>query len=84
MAATLDDAAGRLVSVLHRERPHVVLTYSDDQRGYPHPDHVRVHEVSVLAFERAGDASWYPEAGEPWQPLKLYYTVWSKARLMAD
>jgi mycothiol S-conjugate amidase len=35
------------------------------------------------AFERAGDPAWYPEAGEPWQPLKLYYTVWSKARLMA-
>ena len=69
--------------MLRRERPHVVLTYSDDQRGYPHPDHVRVHEASVLAFERAGDASWYPDAGEPWQPLKLYYTVWSKARLVA-
>jgi len=81
--ATLDDAAGRLVAVLRRERPHVVLTYSDDQRGYPHPDHVRVHEASVLAFERAGDAAWYPGAGEPWQPLKLYYTVWSKARLVA-
>ncbi|MEI7991059.1 MAG: PIG-L family deacetylase [Actinomycetota bacterium] len=81
--ATLDDAAGRLVAVLRRERPHVVLTYSDDQRGYPHPDHVRVHEASVLAFERAGDAAWYPDAGEPWQPLKLYYTVWSKARLVA-
>src|SRR5690606_15766448 len=31
----------------------------------------------------AGDPSWYPEAGEPWQPSKLYYTVWSRGRIAA-
>jgi len=81
--APLDEAVGRLVAVIRRERPQVVLTYGDDQRGYPHPDHVRVHDISLPAFERAGDPAWYPEAGEPWQPSKLYYTIWSKARLMA-
>ena len=81
--ADLDEAVGRLVAVIRRERPQVIITYGDDQRGYPHPDHVKVHEISVPAFERAGDPSWYPEAGEPWQPSKLYYSVWSKARLMA-
>ena len=81
--ADLDEATGRLVAVLRRERPQVLLTYSDDHRGYPHPDHVKVHEISVLAFERAGDPDRYPEAGPPWTPLKLYYTVWSKARLVA-
>jgi mycothiol S-conjugate amidase len=58
-----------------------VLTYSDDQRGYPHPDHLRVHDISVLAFERAGDPDWYPELGEPFQPSKLYYSTWSFERL---
>lgn len=81
--APLDEAVGRLVAIIRRERPQVVLTYGDDQRGYPHPDHIKVHEISGPAFERAGDPAWYPEAGEPWQPSKLYYTVWSKARLMA-
>lgn len=81
--APLDEAVGRLVAVIRRVRPQVIITYGDDQRGYPHPDHVKVHEISMPAFERAGDASWYPDAGEPWQPLKLYYTVWSRARLMA-
>jgi mycothiol S-conjugate amidase len=81
--ADIDEAAGRLVSAIRRERPQVIITYGDDQRGYPHPDHVRVHEVSLVAFERAGDPAWYPEAGEPWQPLKLYYSVWSRARLLA-
>ena len=78
--ADLDEATGRLVAIIRRERPQVILTYNDDQRGYPHPDHLRVHDISVLAFERAGDPAWYPEAGEPWQPSKMYYTLWSKER----
>jgi mycothiol S-conjugate amidase len=81
--ADLDEATGRLVAIIRRERPQVILTYNDDQRGYPHPDHLRVHDTSVLAFERAGDPSWYPEAGEPWQPSKMYYTMWSKERVLA-
>jgi mycothiol S-conjugate amidase len=82
-SADIDASTGRLVAVIRRTRPQVVLTYNDDQQGYPHPDHLRVHDISVLAFDRAGDAAWYPEAGEPWQPSKLYYTVWSRARLRA-
>ena len=81
--APIDEAAGRLVAVIRRERPQVVLTYGDDQRGYPHPDHLKVHDISVLAFERAGDPTWYPDGGEPFQPDKLYYTVWSRARMLA-
>jgi len=50
----------------------VVTTY-DENGGYPHPDHIKCHEVSVEAFHAAGDPERYPEAGEPWQPLKLYY-----------
>jgi mycothiol S-conjugate amidase len=61
----------------------VVVTYGDDQSGYPHPDHLRVHDISVAAFDAAGDPDSHPDAGEPWQPLKLYYTMWSKARVMA-
>ena len=81
--ADLDEATGRLVAIIRRTRPQVIITYNDDQEGYPHPDHLRVHDVSVLAFDRAGDPAWYPEAGEPFQPSKLYYTVWSRRRLMA-
>lgn len=80
--ADLDEAVGRLVTVIRRTRPQVLITYNDDQRGYPHPDHVKVHEISVLAFERAGDPTWYPWAGPVFQPSKLYYTVWSKARML--
>jgi mycothiol S-conjugate amidase len=81
--ADLDEAVGRLVAVIRAQRPQVIITYGDDHSGYPHPDHVKVHDISLPAFERAGDPSWYPEAGEPWQPSKLYYTIWAKARLLA-
>jgi mycothiol S-conjugate amidase len=81
--ASLDEAVGRLVTVIRRTRPQVIMTYGDDQRGYPHPDHLKVHDISIVAFERAGDPTWYPWAGPPHQPLKMYYTVWAKARLVA-
>ena len=71
------------MAIIRRERPQVIITYGDDQSGYPHPDHLRVHDVSVLAFERAGDPDWYPELGEPFAPSKLYYSVWAKARMLA-
>ena len=81
--ADVDESTGRLVRVIRRHRPQVMITYGDDQRGYPHPDHLKVHDISVLAFDRAGDDEWYPEHGAAWQPLKLYYSVWSRARLTA-
>lgn len=81
--ADLDEAAGRLVEIIRRERPQVIVTYPDRQEGYPHPDHLRVYEVSVVAFEAAGDPDRYPELGQPWQPLKLYYTMWSRERILA-
>ena len=68
----LEESAERLVSLMRSFRPHVVTTY-DEKGGYPHPDHVMCHKVSVAAFEAAGDPARYPGTGEPWQPLKLYY-----------
>ena len=81
--ADLDEAVGRLVAEIRKYRPHVVVTYDEEQSGYPHPDHLRVHEISVIAFDAAGDANKYQGVGAPWQPLKLYYTVWSMTRLKA-
>jgi mycothiol S-conjugate amidase len=81
--ASLDEATGRLVRILRQERPQVVLTY-DESGGYPHPDHIRTHEVSVAAFDAAGDPDRYPDAGVPFQPLKLYYHApFTKRRLEA-
>jgi mycothiol S-conjugate amidase len=67
-------AAERLVRVIREIRPHVVITY-DPTGGYPHPDHVQTHRVTVEAFEAAADPARFPAAGPLWQPLKLYYLV---------
>jgi mycothiol S-conjugate amidase len=83
-AAPLAETVQALVRLIRQERPHVVVTYSDNQRGYQHPDHLRVHDASVPAYAAAGDATFHPELGQPWVPQKLYYTVWSRARLMAQ
>jgi mycothiol S-conjugate amidase len=69
----VEAAAEELVKVVRELRPHVLITY-DENGGYPHPDHIRCHEVSLAAFDAAGDPELYPQAGEPWQPLKLYYS----------
>ncbi|MCB1004954.1 MAG: mycothiol conjugate amidase Mca [Acidimicrobiales bacterium] len=79
--APFDEAVDRLVEVIRRERPQVLVTYNDEQSGYPHPDHLRVHDISLPAFDLAGDPTHRPDLGEPWAPSKLYYTVWSKTRL---
>jgi mycothiol S-conjugate amidase len=79
----LEEQTRALVELFRKERPHVVTTY-DENGGYPHPDHIRCHEVTMAAFEAAGDPERFPEAGEPWQPLKLYYNhTFHKNRLLA-
>jgi mycothiol S-conjugate amidase len=68
----LEVSAEALVRVVREFRPHVITTY-DEHGGYPHPDHVRCHQVSLAAYEAAGDYCRFPDAGEPWTVSKLYY-----------
>jgi mycothiol S-conjugate amidase len=81
--APLGEAVGRLVAIIRAERPQVIITYREDRSFYPHPDHIRVHEITLPAYDLAGDPDAYPELGEPWQPSKLYYVGWSLARVKA-
>lgn len=70
--APIDEAVERLVRIVRAEKPDVLVTYPEGG-GYPHPDHIRTHDITVAAFHAAGDAERYPGAGEPWAPRKLYY-----------
>ena len=81
--APLEEAVERLVRIIRKDKPHVIVTYPDDQQGYQHPDHLKVYDISIPAWEAAGDATKFPDSGEPWTPLKLYYTTWSRARIEA-
>jgi len=65
-------AAGPLVKVIREFRPQVVTTY-DENGGYPHPDHIMCHKISMAALTAAADPDAWPEHGEPWQVSKVYY-----------
>jgi len=68
----LQISAEPLVKIVREFRPQVLVTY-DEMGGYPHPDHIRTHEISLYAYAAAADASRYPDAGAPWQVSKVYY-----------
>ena len=71
-AIPMDEPVERLVRVIREFRPHVMTTY-DENGGYPHPDHIRCHQVSVAAYDAAADYMRYRDAGDPWNVDKLYY-----------
>ncbi len=78
-----EEAAEPLVRLIREFKPHVILTY-DEEGGYPHPDHIQTHLVSMVAFDAAGDPDRYPDSGRPWQPLKLYYHMgFTRTRVVA-
>lgn len=74
---SVEDVAGRVVKYIREIKPDIVLTF-DPIGGYKHPDHVHIHKATNLAFEKADDASFYPEAGSPYKPLALYYQVFPR------
>ena len=70
----IDEVAGRVVKYIRELKPDVVLTF-DPIGGYKHPDHIHIQQATTLAFEKADDASFHPEAGAPFKPRALYYQV---------
>lgn len=81
--ADLDEATGRLVALIRRYQPQVLVTY-DANGFYGHPDHIQAHRVTVAAFEAAGDPARYPEQDlAPWAPQKLYYSTVPRSAMVA-
>jgi len=74
VAHSIDEVAGRVVKYIRELKPDVVLTF-DPIGGYKHPDHIHIHKATNLAFEKADDASFHPEAGAPFKLRALYYQV---------
>ncbi len=78
--APMDEVVGKIVASMRKHRPQVVIC--DNQfGGYGHPDHIKLHQATVRAFEIANDATQYPEAGPPWQPQRLYFTAFAPGLL---
>ncbi len=71
---SIDEVAGKVVKYIRELKPDLVLTF-DPIGGYRHPDHIHIHQATVLAFEKADDASFHPESGSPFKPRALYFHV---------
>ncbi|ALR14359.1 GlcNAc-PI de-N-acetylase [Mycobacteroides saopaulense] len=56
----LTESVARLVELIGHFQPHVMLTYNECG-GYPHPDHVRCHQMAVAAYHACSSVA------------KLYY-----------
>jgi LmbE family N-acetylglucosaminyl deacetylase len=80
VAHPVDEVAAKVVRYLRELKPDIVLTF-DPIGGYRHPDHIHIHNATVLAFEKSADPAFHPEAGAPFQPLKLYFHTFPRGFL---
>jgi LmbE family N-acetylglucosaminyl deacetylase len=77
VAHPVDEVAGRAVRYIRELKPGAVLTF-DPIGGYRHPDHIHIHNATVLAFEKADDAAFHPESGPPFKPGALYFHLFPR------
>ncbi len=78
------EATGRLVHLIRRYRPDVMVIY-DPFGGYGHPDHINVHRIGMAAFAGSSDLGRFPleDGEEAWTPHKLYWAAWPRTRVRA-
>lgn len=74
---SIDEVAGKVVKYIRELKPDIVITF-DPIGGYKHPDHIHIQRATTLAFEKANDASFHPEAGPAFEPRALYYHVFPR------
>ncbi len=72
--APMDKLVGEIVASIRRHRPQVIIC-DNEFGGYGHPDHIKLHQATVLAFEAAADPARYPEAGPAHRAERLYFTT---------
>ncbi len=82
--APLEQVAHQLVGLIRAIRPQVIVTFNP-YGGYGHPDHIRIHQATIMAFGPAGDPAQYPDLAAQgllaWEPQKLYFHAFSVAIL---
>jgi N-acetyl-1-D-myo-inositol-2-amino-2-deoxy-alpha-D-glucopyranoside deacetylase len=80
--ADLEEATGRLVSVIREAQPAVMVTY-DAHGNYGHPDHINAHRIAVSAMQAAADPSRFTDAGLAWSAVKFYEVAFNRDRWSA-
>ena len=69
----LEEASEPVVRAMREFRPHVMLPIRERRLPAPRPH--QDPPGQRRSYEAAADADSYPESGEPWQLLKMYYFV---------
>ena len=81
LQAPMDEVVERIVRLIRQIQPQVVLTH-DPSGGYFHPDHVKMHRATYLAYQAAGSPDRFPgqlvQGLVPYRPQKLYYTAFPR------
>jgi N-acetyl-1-D-myo-inositol-2-amino-2-deoxy-alpha-D-glucopyranoside deacetylase len=77
--ADLDEATGRLVSVIREAQPAVMVTY-DANGNYGHPDHINAHRIAVAAMQAAADPSRFADGGAAYAVAKFYEVAFNRDR----
>ena len=72
--APIEKLVGEIVASIRRHRPQVIIC-DNEFGGYGHPDHIKLHQATVLAFAAAADPARFPEAGPPHRAERLYFTT---------
>lgn len=79
----LDVSVPPLVKLIREFQPQVVTTY-DENGGYPHPDHIQTHVITMAAVDQAANPELFPEFGPAFQVSKVYYNQqFHKERVVA-
>lgn len=69
-----DQAVAQVVALLRAVRPQIMVTHPD-HGGYPHPDHIAVHQIALAAWQAAADPDYRPDLGPAWAVAVLYARV---------
>jgi N-acetyl-1-D-myo-inositol-2-amino-2-deoxy-alpha-D-glucopyranoside deacetylase len=77
--ADLDEATAKLVEIVRRVRPAVMVSY-DANGNYGHPDHINAYRIATAAWDAAADPARFPQAGPPHAVGKLYEIVFNRER----
>lgn len=69
-----DQAVAQVVAIIRDVRPQVMITHPS-HGGYPHPDHIAIHQIGLTAWETAADPNYRPDLGPAHAVAKLYGRV---------
>lgn len=74
MNAPAEEVVGRLVAIIRRLRPQILLTF-EPYGGYGHPDHIAANRHTLAALKGAADPQRFPGDRPAWQANRVFYHI---------